>query len=199
MQLTMSRKCLGIVLVPLAFAFGLALTACNDVMGSEQELVASLVAGEQPNLSGTWNLNEEESDQRPVRRRRDRGGDSQSDGGRRGQRRRGSGDGSGGPRGANTLVITQDASTVTFGVGDRSRTLYTDGRVITREGERGSLELRAFWQDDALVVERTFDNGRQITQTYALSEDGQQLYVTIRIEGDRLPQPVEFRRVYDAA
>ena len=81
----------------------------------------------------------------------------------------------------------------------RSRRLYTDGRVINREGERGSLELRAFWQDDALVVERTFDNGRQITQTYALSEDGQQLYVTIRIEGDRLPQPVEFRRVYDAA
>ncbi len=199
MQLTTSRKCLGIVLVPLAFAFGPALTACNDVMGSEQELAASLVAGEQPNFSGTWNLNEEESDQRPVRRRRGGGGDSQSDGGRRGQRRRGSGDGSGGLRGANTFVITQDASTVTFAVGDRSRTLYTDGRVITREGERGSLEVRAFWQDDALVVERTFDNGRQITQTYALSEDGQQLYVTIRIEGDQLPQPVEFRRVYDAA
>ncbi len=195
MQLTTSRKCLGIVLVPLAFAFGPALTACNDVMGSEQELVASLVAGEQPNFSGTWNLNEEESDQRPVRRRRDGGGDSQSDGSRRGQRRRGSG----GLRGANTLVITQDASTVTFVRGDHSRTLYTDGRVITREGERGSLELRAFWQDDALVVERTFDDGRQITQTYALSEDGQRLYVTIRIEGDQLPQPVEFRRVYDAA
>ncbi len=201
MQLTMSRRCPGIVLVPLAFAFGLALTACNDVMGSEQELVASLVVGGQPNLSGTWNLNEEASDQRPVRRRRDGGGggDSQSGGGRRGQRRRGSGDGSGGLRGGNTLVITQDASTVTFGAGDRSRTLYTDGRVITREGERGSLELRAFWQDDALVVERTFDNGRRITQTYALSEDGKQLYVTIRIEGDRLSQPVEFRRVYDAA
>ena len=196
MQLTMSRRCLGVVLVPLAFAFGLALTACNDVMGSEQELVASLVVGEQPNLSGTWNLNEEESDQRPVRRRRDGGGDSQTGDGRRGQRRRGSGDG-GGPGGANTIVITQDASTVTFGVEDRSRTLYTDGRVITREGERGSLELRAFWQGDALVVERTFDNGRQITQTYALSQDDQQLYVTIRVEGDR--QSVEFRRVYDAA
>ncbi len=53
MQLTTSRKCLGTVLVPLAFAFGPALTACDDVMGSEQELVASLVAGEQPNFSGS--------------------------------------------------------------------------------------------------------------------------------------------------
>ncbi len=54
----------------------------------------------------------------------------------------------------------------------------------------------AQWQQDQLVVTSHTRRG-STTRSYGLSPDGKQLYVTTRIENQRLSQPVVIRFVYD--
>jgi hypothetical protein len=56
----------------------------------------------------------------------------------------------------------------------------------------------AQWQQDQLVVTTQTRRG-PTTRSYGLSPDGKQLYVTTRIENQRLSQPVTIRFVYDPA
>ena len=56
----------------------------------------------------------------------------------------------------------------------------------------------AQWQQDQLVVTTQTRRG-STTRSYELSPDGKQLYVTTRIENQRLSQPVVIRFVYDPA
>ena len=56
----------------------------------------------------------------------------------------------------------------------------------------------AQWQQDQLVVTSQTRRGTT-TRSYGLSPDGKQLYVTTRIENQRLSQPVVIRFVYDPA
>ena len=53
------------------------------------------------------------------------------------------------------------------------------------------------WRGDQLLAVTKDDRGRKTTRTYERSDDGQQLYVTTRIESPRFSQPVVFRFVYD--
>lgn len=55
----------------------------------------------------------------------------------------------------------------------------------------------AQWQQDRLVVVTQTRIG-STTRSYELSPDRKQLYVTTRIENQRLSQPVVFRFVYDS-
>ena len=55
----------------------------------------------------------------------------------------------------------------------------------------------AKWQQDQLVVTSQTRRG-SATRSYELSPDGKQLYVTTRIENQRLSQPVVYRFVYDS-
>jgi hypothetical protein len=55
------------------------------------------------------------------------------------------------------------------------------------------------WQGTQFVVVAPGFGGGTSTRTYELSPDGKQLYVTTKIENERLSQPVTFRFVYDAA
>ena len=55
----------------------------------------------------------------------------------------------------------------------------------------------AQWQQDQLVVTSQTRRG-STTRSYELSPDGKQLYVTTRIENQRLSQPVVYRFVYDS-
>jgi hypothetical protein len=203
-----SRRLPGAMLVLAVAALTGALAGCDDpVESSDLGIGTTVASGEAVDLSGAWTLNAEESDLP-----RDHMG-RRHDGPPRPRGRRGFGGGlhehlhegepppEPRPEGAHELVIAQDETTLTITHGDAfTVTLYTDGRVVTEELPRGGvLETRAVWGEGALVVERTLDNGGLMITTYELSEDGQQLFVTTVMNPGRRDEPLDFRRVYDAA
>ena len=176
--------------------------ACDDSAPSELEANTSLAAAQNAGLSGTWQLNLEESDDP-----RERFGDGEE--GRPGfgrRARRGAGGprdpgAEGGPPGGGRrgeLVIVQDESTVTITHGPRSATLYTDGRTETREVRRGQVEATATYEKGAvLVIERSFSGGATMTRTFTLSDDERQLFVTHQIDIPERARSGEFRMVFD--
>lgn len=191
---------------------GLGLSvACSDSADADQVLGASALSAQaDADLTGSWQINHEESEhpREGFRRRPGGPGDGEPDGERPEFRRRdrfGPDEGPGpGPRRPGPMLvgpaleITQSEATVEIaGPRGRSITLYTDGRTITRDLERGRVEIRAGWEGDALVVERVMEDRLTVTLRFELSTDRSQLDLTTRIEGERLPEPIEFRRVYD--
>ncbi len=216
MNLSSERNLLGAALILLAASVPVAIVGCDEPTGSQDAANASLAASGQSDLSGSWVLNLEESDN-PRERFGSREG--RREGGRRRGMRRRRGDSQGaegaegvegaGPRrgggrrlrAGRQFEITQDDGSVTFSYGSygsgASRTLETDGQITTRELRGREVQIRAFWSDGALVVERTGSEGGTFTQTYSLSDDGAQLFLTIRVEHDRLDEPIESQLVYD--
>jgi len=65
-------------------------------------------------------------------------------------------------------------------------------------GERHFQPAVAEWQGSQLVAKSRGFGGGTITRTFELSPDGKQLYVTTKIESERLKQPVTYKLVYDA-
>lgn len=197
-----SRSFLSLALTGLAIAVPATLMGCGDTpSASKTPLEVSTVASQRPDLSGTWTLNRSESDPPPrPPGRGPRPGDPQA-GSTQGTQPPGSkGRRFHGPPGRfGTLVITQDESSVTFSRGGpRSNTLQTDGTTLERQGPQArTIHVTASWQDGGLVVVRSGPRGGTFTETYALGPDRDQLWVTTQIEGERLPDPIEFRRVYD--
>jgi hypothetical protein len=47
------------------------------------------------------------------------------------------------------------------------------------------------------VVERKVSGGGKVTETYFRASSGRQMTVIVKLEANRLPKSVEFRRVYD--
>ena len=162
------------------------------------------------NLTGTWRLNHDLSDD-PQRMRDGRlaGG---ARGGRGGFGRRGGG--FGGHRGGRgesddgalpafdpdaletlTMVHHDPELRITDGLG-RSHVLFTDGRKIEEERSAGTFKIRTEWKEGHVVVTTTPKRGPKITEAYGVSADGSVLTVTMRIEGPG--RDLELRRVYDA-
>jgi hypothetical protein len=193
------------------------------IMGCSSSQQFDPVAPEDVNLSGTWLLNAEESDD--PREQMDQmgqaGGGMRPSGGTRP-----SGGGGGGMRGGRggmaggtmdpermrqtmdmvrqavrRIDLQQGDSTVTLIYNQgRSLLLHIDGRALKQELQAGAkMEIRAGWKGKYFIVERKIDGGGKITEEYMIPTDTDQLYVITRLEIDRMPQPLEFRRVYDAA
>jgi hypothetical protein len=168
-------------------------------------------------LSGTWKLDRERSDD-PAQKLREGGG--RGGGGSRGgagfRGRRGGG-GFGGHHGRPTddgednggtdfsqdsrafdllTIVHRDPQLrITDGLG-REHVLYTDGRKVDEERSSGTTKIRAKWKDGRVVVATTPEHGAKITETYAVTADGSSLTVATRVEGRG--RDFEFRRVYDA-
>ncbi|HEX7252519.1 MAG TPA: hypothetical protein VF376_06530 [Thermoanaerobaculia bacterium] len=193
-----------------AIAFRLALLlplASSQVVGS----------GALANLSGTWKLNKDLSDD-PQQKMKDARSESGGGGGRSGERHGGGmGRGGGGRSGSSgsgddssrpfedmTTALQQlkiehqdPALTIEDGIGRRHR-LFTDGRKVEEERSYGgTTEIHAVWKDGHVVVTTQSEKGPKITETYAVAADGSQLTVTSKIE-TRRGGSVEIRRVYDA-
>ncbi len=190
-------------------AFGLGLLAVASPRNA--------MATQQADLSGSWILNYEESDDPRAQMREmrgARGGDRPSFGGRRG----GSGGGRGGGgfgggdrermrqtmrmamQAAERFTVAQGDSTVTITYEERaSLTLFTNGKKWKEEGPEGvEIEFTAQWKGEELQVERKIDGGGKVQQTFLLSDDGDQLFVITKVELGRRA-PLKFRRVYDRA
>ena len=177
-----------------------------------------------PNLSGTWQLDKDASDDaqkamKEARAAESRGGGGGMAGGRGGH---GGGMGGGGAMGGgrgnrgdsgsqsssgngdwfgalDTLVIqhAEPSLTITDAAG-RVHSLYTDGRKTEEERSHGgTTTVTATWKDGHVEVVSRPQNGSKITETYSITADRSQLTVVTKIEGARGPA-FTIRRVYDA-
>lgn len=193
---------------------GLVITAVFTACGSSQTFAK--VAPKDVDLSGGWILNAEESEDSgqqtgPMGPMSGRGG-MMPPPGMMGGRRGGRG-GAGGVdpekmRQAIDMVrepirridLQQGDSTVTLTYDQRlPLVLHTDGRELEQELPSGTkMEVRAGWEGRYFVVERKIDGGGTITEQYFKSSVTDQLHVITRIEMGRMPQPMQFLRVYDA-
>lgn len=187
---------------PTALIVGAALAAplvslagCSAAGGPAPEL---------PDFSGTWVLNFDESEDPRAQMQRDRPpGPGVPPGARPAARPRVN------PEEMQTRMrailqgqlafkLIQTDSTVTFAGAEGAQLVYrTDGRWEGQSVEGlGDIRVRARWKGRKLVLDREFENGLKVSQTYELAPDGGQLHVKVKLSGG--PRTIEFRRVYNA-
>ena len=194
---------LAIAGAALLFSFARAATKEVSALAALQDAAAST-----PKLAGHWQLNKEQSDdvrQKMQEARGDSGGgQGEGNGGGRGQ---------GGREGAGRAQrpgMMDDLQTLTIEqTGSNVKITGKSGRVLAQypssdssaeknsapEGE-GQRATTSQWQDGQLVAVTQSPRGKS-TRTYGLSPDGKQLYVTTKMENERLKEPVTYRFVYD--
>jgi hypothetical protein len=182
--------------------------------------------GGKPNMAGLWKLNRSDSDD-PRRKLQQASSNSKSQGGGHGgwggpggQGGPG-GPGGGGQRGgrdqdsngqSDASGMLSDLSYLTVHQTSATVRILTDsghllaqyamsdqGNSKSTNDSQDSKTGTAQWQADQLVVVTPGKNGGKTTHTIEMSSDGTQLYLTTRMEGGRLSQPVTFRLVYDPA
>jgi hypothetical protein len=165
-----------------------------------------------PKLAGQWQLNKDQSDdprEKMQAARGDSGGGGRGEGGRNGE---GRGQGGGMMDEMSVLQIEQTDSNVKI-TGKSGRVLAQipaaaasssenrsngDSEDGGRGAGRGARTTSAQWQNGQLITVTQSPRGKS-TRTYSLSPDGKQLYVTTKMENERLSQPVTYRQVYDPA
>lgn len=159
----------------------------------------------QPNLSGTWKLNEKQSDD-PREKMREAMSQNASQGAgamRPGRQGRRLGRGGGMMAEFSQLTINQTDKVVKV-TGSSGRLIATseppskdDENAQDNGGMMRFSPAEAKWQGSQLVAASHGFGGGTTTRTFELSPDGKQLYVTTKIENQRFSQPVTFRLVYD--
>jgi len=192
----------------------------SDQAPPAQTQTPAASADAHPNLAGTWQLNKKQSDDPREKMQEARseqgngggGGGFGGGGGGRGMGRGRQGQGQGGDmmKEFSQLTITQTSSMAKVtGESGRVLALYSSADQSANQSASGDSNksdnsaqnedsAAAQWQQDQLVVTTQTRRG-STTRSYGLSPDGKQLYVTTRIENQRLSQPVVIRFVYDPA
>jgi hypothetical protein len=107
-----------------------------------------------------------------------------------------------GMRAADTLEITQSGLEIAINeTGDKktvhTQTYFTDGRKSEEDTERGKIETKARFKGQKLVIEMKMEHGGKMTRSYELAPGGSQLYMTLKIENERMPEAISIRTVYD--
>ena len=88
------------------------------------------------------------------------------------------------------VVVTDDSG--------GTQTFYPDGKKHDDKDANGKkVTTKTEWQGDTLLAETKLSHSSKLTQSFRLSDDGKQLYVTSRLENSSLRAPVSVRRVYD--
>jgi hypothetical protein len=197
---------LAILGAALLFSFARATAKEVSALAALQDATANT-----PKLAGHWQLNKEQSDDVRQKMQAARGDSS----GGQGEGANGSGRGQGGHEGAGRaqragmmdelqmLTIEQTGSNVKItGKSGRLLAQYPSSdsspeKNAAPEGE-SQRTTTSQWQNGQLVEVTQSPRGKS-TRTYSLSPDGKQLYVTTKMENERLKEPVTYRFVYDAA
>ena len=209
--------CLAAICAVALFVL-LAMGTSESRAGSAGHAQAASQSAEQstakPNLAGTWKLNKDQSDDPRQKMQEAMGGASgqgDSGGGGGGARREpgtgrpGRGPGSGGGMMAewSQLMVAQTNAAVKV-TGASGHVLATsqaqskqDDDNNSERGERRFPPAVAEWQGSQLVAKSHGFGGGTTTRTFELSPDGKQLYVTTKMESERLSQPVTYKLVYD--
>jgi hypothetical protein len=93
---------------------------------------------------------------------------------------------------SDQFVVINDA--------DQAQTFYPDGKKHDdKDADGKKITTRADWEGDSFVAETKISRAQKLTQTFRLSDDGKQLYVTTRFEDTSMSAPLSIRRVYDLA
>ncbi len=149
-----------------------------------------------PDLSGTWRLNKEQSDDFkstawPSRAPSGPGGGSGRGGVHIGGRRGGGGGGEASDpelaAALQTLVIDHKDPrlSITDALG-RVRVVYTDGRKTEEEHSHGgTTKVEAQWKDGRVEIVSKPESGSKRTEDFSVAADHSQLRVTIKLEGER--------------
>ena len=169
-----------------------------------------------PDLSGTWRLDKERSDdaREKMREQMERrgggrgpgmsgpgtGGPGMGGGGRMAPP--GMGDGGDPAEAMKPILDPAEELSVYQGQPDividekyaRRRTLHADGRKY--KADNGASEITTEWKEGALVVETRGFRGQKTTETWELSTTGKRLTATTKVENG-LGGKVTIKRVYD--
>jgi hypothetical protein len=93
---------------------------------------------------------------------------------------------------SDQVVVTDDS--------DNAQTFYPDGKKHDDQDADGNkISTKASWQGGAFIAETKLPRSEKLTQTFRLSGDGKELYVTTLFEASSLNGPVSIRRVYENA
>jgi hypothetical protein len=169
-----------------------------------------------PNLAGTWQLNKKQSDDPREKMHEAQNDQGEGGGGAGGFGGRGMGrgrqrQGQGGDmmKEFSQLTITQTTSMAKV-TGESGRVLALYSSADQSQSPSAASDSNksdnstpqqdsapAQWQENQLVVTSQTRRG-STTRSYGLSPDGKQLYVTTRVENQRLSRPVVYRFVYDS-
>ena len=83
---------------------------------------------------------------------------------------------------------------------DHTETLYPDGKKHKGDDSSGDKTgIKTHWSGSRLVSESKLGHLGKLTETYELSADGKQLYMTSELDSSHLASPLVIRRVYDNA
>lgn len=98
-----------------------------------------------------------------------------------------------------SLLIDQGDSDLTIRDNQGNiRSLLTDARQHKQESRNwGAIRVITQWSRDQIVTEATIDHGSKFIETYILAPGGFQMIVALRVEDKRLKEPINIRRVYD--
>jgi hypothetical protein len=81
---------------------------------------------------------------------------------------------------------------------DHAQTFYPDGKKHDdKDADGRKISTKSSWEGGAFVAESKLPHSEKLTQTFRLSDDGKQLYVTTRFDDPSLAGPLSIRRVYD--
>jgi hypothetical protein len=90
------------------------------------------------------------------------------------------------------IVVTDD--------NDNAQTFYADGKKHDDKDASGKkVSTKSDWESGVLTAETKLSHSEKLTQTFRLSDDGKQLFVTTVFEDPSLNGPLSIRRVYDLA
>jgi hypothetical protein len=78
------------------------------------------------------------------------------------------------------------------------RIFFVDGRKTTEKTGRGTIETKARWKDDHLVLERKVSQGGKSSETYSVELGSGRLQVIIEMSRP-YGEKMRFTRVYDRA
>ena len=213
-----------LAMVNKAVGVGLALLMAVTGFGCGLGQPRSATAPQGVDLSGSWELNYELSDnaREVMEEMRNARGRNRQGGGFGGVRPGGGRPGMGGRRGGGVgggemdpelmrrvidlimrppqrLSLVQGDTTV--GIvhpGGQTLILHPDGRKQRLELEgAGEITIKAHWDGNYLVVERELRGGAKLRETYFRSPTTGQMNVAVRLEMGRMQNAIELRRVYD--
>jgi hypothetical protein len=182
-----------------------------------------LAAAETPDLSGTWEMDKDLSEDPMEVMQRQSGHGLQGDGwGGRPGGVGGTPGGMGGPPGGlgdrgqrrevpreemqqrmrelraslERLEMTQTDGSLSIVFADgREQTFTTDNKKNRLETRRGKAEIKARWRDGRLVV-RTRVDRRLTIETYYLAEGGSLLTIVVETSSEGPVGPLSYKRIY---
>jgi hypothetical protein len=95
------------------------------------------------------------------------------------------------------LVIEQDAREVKLLLGDLVRIFYF-GREASSQDARGvRRKTRMSWKGEQLLIEETGEDKLKMTHLYTLLPDGQSLIAAFHLEGGELKKPLDLKLLFD--